>query len=120
MPTEELCEMASSPTHENIHGCDPESLLEAAWAGGADGRHWIDLVLPMIDGLMSPNGAFYMIALQANKPAELMEWARRDWDFASFVAKRRKVGVEDLYVLKFWRKNSSGGNGKDKDKDKGR
>lgn len=103
VPTEELCEMACKPCHEKIHGCDPEDLLEAAWAGGSDGRHWIDQVMPMIDGLLSPGGAFYMIALQANKPDELMEWGRRDWNFASKVALKRKAGIEDLAVLKFWR-----------------
>ncbi|PJF18198.1 hypothetical protein PSACC_01987 [Paramicrosporidium saccamoebae] len=103
VPTEELCEMAARPTHENIHGCEPEDLLEAAWAGGADGRYWIDKVLPSIDGLLSKQGTFYMIALQANKPEELMAWARRDWDLESKIALKRKAGIEDLVVLKFWR-----------------
>jgi hypothetical protein len=44
-----------------------------------------------------------MIALQANKPEELMAWARRDWNLESKIALRRKAGIEDLVVLKFWR-----------------
>jgi release factor glutamine methyltransferase len=81
--------------------------LEAAWAGGEDGRYWIDIVLPRIDGLLSEKGLFYMIVLEANKPEELMEWAKREWDLQSEMVLRRKCGIEDLRVLKFWRRQKN-------------
>lgn len=80
-----------------------EDLLEAAWAGGQDGRYWIDRVLPQIDGLLSPNGLFYMIALDANKPHEIMNVARIEWNLASEIVIKRRAGIENLVVIKFWR-----------------
>ena len=103
VPTEQLCPMAERPCRESVHKCTPPAFLEAAWAGGPDGRHWIDQVMPRVDGMLAPRGFFYMIALSANRPEELMEWARRDWGFNSKVALRRKAGIESLSVLKFWR-----------------
>lgn len=107
VPTEGLCPAAERPSHERVHRCERSGLLEAAWAGGEDGRYWIDIVLPRIDGLLSEKGLFYMIVLEANKPEELMEWAKREWDLQSEMVLRRKCGIEDLRVLKFWRRQKN-------------
>lgn len=104
VPTECLCPLAEAPCRQSVTACDPEVLLEAAWAGGANGRHWIDQVMPRIDGLLSPQGAFYMLVLEANMPQQLMEWARKDWDLDSQMLVTRKAGTEALGVLKFWRR----------------
>lgn len=109
VPTERLCAIAERPCRESVHECSPLAFLEAAWAGGLDGRHWIDQVLPRIDGMLSERGAFYMIALSANRPTELMEWAKRDWNFQSKIVLRRKAGMESLSVIKFWRASMTSG-----------
>jgi release factor glutamine methyltransferase len=103
VPTECLCPLARRPCRQGIDKCDPETLLEASWAGGADGRYWIDKVMGKVDGLLSDRGVFYMIALDANKPAQLLQWAQTEWNLKSSVVMRRKAGCESLNVLKFWR-----------------
>ncbi len=42
--------------------------LTAAWAGGKDGRVVLDRLLPLLPRLLSPTGAFYLVAMRANKP----------------------------------------------------
>lgn len=59
MPTED----AEVGTHD----------LRAAWAGGRDGRRVLDRLLPLVPRLLSPRGAFYLVAMRANKPAEILE-----------------------------------------------
>lgn len=103
VPTETVCPLALNPNRESIRTCPPRDLLEAAWAGGPDGRYWIDLLLPRIDALLSQRGVFYMIALEANKPADLMRWAQEEWKFNSTIIAKRRAGIEALSVIKFWR-----------------
>ncbi|KAG0060452.1 U2 small nuclear RNA auxiliary factor 2 [Linnemannia elongata] len=47
--------------------------VEAAWAGGIDGREVIDEFLPYIKRLLSVKGAFYMVVVNENKPDEIRE-----------------------------------------------
>lgn len=103
VPTESVSPLAANPNRESIHQCRPEDLLEASWTGGPDGRYWIDRLLPRIDALLSRDGVFYMIALEANRPAEVMKWAQDDWNLASRILLKRKAGIETLSVIKFWR-----------------
>lgn len=103
VPSERLCPPAERPSAENVLAAPPDGLLEAAWAGGQDGRHWIDLVLPRINSLLSPRGVLYMVVLEANRPAELVAWARREWRLEARVVAGRRAGHESLAVLKFWR-----------------
>lgn len=107
VPTESVCPLAEAPCRQRVASCDPEALLEAAWAGGPNGRYWIDQVMPRIDGLLSPRGVFYMIVLDANMPKQLMDWARDKWRLDSHMVMKRSAGVEALGVLKFWRLDAS-------------
>lgn len=107
VPTESLCPLAEAPCRQSVASCDPEALLEAAWAGGPKGRYWIDQVMPRIDGLLSPQGVFYMLVLDANMPKQLMDWARDKWKLDSQMVVRRRAGAEALSVLKFWRLETS-------------
>lgn len=84
----------------------PSSSIEATWAGGQNGRYWIDLLLPKIDKLLSEGlySRFYMIALQnGNNIPELFK-------FSSFLSLKheivieRRCGIEKLCVIKFSRK----------------
>lgn len=45
--------------------------IEAAWAGGVDGREVIDLFLPRIDLLLAPGGRCYLVLVAENRPAEI-------------------------------------------------
>lgn len=103
VPTECVNAVAQRPCRQSVSSCDPDGLLEVAWAGGKRGRYWIDRVLPKIDGLLSDKGVMYMIVLAANDPEELREWAEKEWGFKSEMAMKRRTGLEALQVLKFWR-----------------
>ena len=47
--------------------------IEAAWAGGVDGREVIDRLLPRVANLLGQNGRFYMVrVLQIVLPDDLL------------------------------------------------
>ncbi|TDH66436.1 hypothetical protein CCR75_007738 [Bremia lactucae] len=45
--------------------------IEAAWAGGHDGREVIDRLLPKLLDVLSPRGVLYMVAVKENKLEEI-------------------------------------------------
>ncbi|KAG0290906.1 HemK methyltransferase member 2, partial [Dissophora globulifera] len=76
--------------------------VEAAWAGGIDGREVIDEFLPYVKRLLSAKGAFYMVVVNENKPDDIRDIMLRD-GFESSVVKTRLAGREKLFILKFVR-----------------
>ncbi|GJJ72306.1 release factor glutamine methyltransferase [Entomortierella parvispora] len=76
--------------------------VEAAWAGGIDGREVIDEFLPFVKRLLSPKGVFYMVVVNENKPDDIREIMKQD-GFDSSVVKTRLAGREKLFILKFVR-----------------
>ncbi|KAG0236936.1 HemK methyltransferase member 2 [Actinomortierella wolfii] len=76
--------------------------IEAAWAGGIDGREVIDQFLPFVKDLLSPKGAFYMVVIEENKPDEICNILRQD-GFDSAKIRTRVAGRERLHILKFTR-----------------
>ena len=47
--------------------------IEASWAGGVDGREVLDRLLPLIPTLLSPRGGcMYLVAVQENRPEEIL------------------------------------------------
>ncbi|KAI9236309.1 MAG: S-adenosyl-L-methionine-dependent methyltransferase [Podila humilis] len=76
--------------------------VEAAWAGGIDGREVIDEFMPYIKQLLSPKGVFYMVVVNENKPDDIREIMKRD-GFESSIVKTRLAGREKLFILKFVR-----------------
>ncbi len=104
MPTEELCSLAVNPVKDHVLAdVNADILIEATWAGGVNGRHWIDRVVPMVDSLLSENGVMYMVVIDANKPEEIIKWLDEGWGICAEMVARRRFGVESLGVLKFWR-----------------
>ncbi|KAF9576420.1 HemK methyltransferase member 2 [Mortierella alpina] len=76
--------------------------VEAAWAGGVDGREVIDEFLPFVKRLLSAKGAFYMVVVNENKPDDIRQIMKQD-GFDSSVVKTRLAGREKLFILKFTR-----------------
>jgi release factor glutamine methyltransferase len=77
--------------------------FHAAYAGGLDGREVIDQFLPLVQSCLSPSGTCYMIAIEENKPQEIIQWMNKK-EYGSFIGSivlRKKVLGEILYVLKF-------------------
>lgn len=83
---------------------DPELCLEAAWAGGTNGRYWIDILLPQVPQMLSPKGAFYMVAVDENRPKEIMQWALKDFNLRSEIVIDRRARNEHLSIIKFTHK----------------
>jgi release factor glutamine methyltransferase len=73
--------------------------IEAAWAGGLDGRQVMDRLFPQIDDLLSPNGVFYLVCIKQNKIDEIGEFFS-SLGFNTSVVMNRKAGIEHLYILK--------------------
>ncbi|CAO3594463.1 unnamed protein product [Absidia cylindrospora] len=76
--------------------------IEAAWAGGLDGREVIDQLLPLISDLLSPKGIFYLLLIHENRPLEVMEILKQ-YGLSSCIALERRAGRERQYVLKIHR-----------------
>ncbi|CEG48593.1 hemk methyltransferase family member 2-like [Plasmopara halstedii] len=76
--------------------------IEAAWAGGHNGREVIDRLLPQINELMSPAGVFYMVVVAENKPKEIAAILARD-GFLMKVVRSTRAKNERLSILKFTR-----------------
>eukprot|EP00794_Sanderia_malayensis_P015120 gene15120-16676_t len=69
--------------------------IEAAWAGGRDGREVIDKFLPQVGELLSENGVLYMVLIDKNKPDEVREILEAHGLFVDIILKR-KAGIENL------------------------
>jgi release factor glutamine methyltransferase len=80
-----------------------DNIVDAAFAGGPDGRYWVDLFFPHVPRLLSPQGTFWLVTIEHNKPQELMTLAHEQYGLKSRIVKRRKAGMELLYILKFWK-----------------
>ncbi|KAK3810785.1 MAG: S-adenosyl-L-methionine-dependent methyltransferase [Benniella sp.] len=74
--------------------------VEAAWAGGIDGREVIDKFLPYVKQLLSTKGVFYLVVINENKPDDICHIMREE-GFESSVVKTRLAGREKLFILKF-------------------
>ena len=77
--------------------------IEAAWAGGEDGREVIDRVLPLVPEFLSPGGVFYLLVVRENKPEEIMATMRERWGFECTTIISRQARNERLSVLKICR-----------------
>lgn len=66
----------------------------------------IDVFMPLVKDILMPTGSVcYMIAIEDNKPLEIMEIMSTE-DYGSFkcsIVMRKKVLGEILYLLKFAR-----------------
>jgi len=74
--------------------------IEAAWAGGEDGRVVIDRLLPVLPGLLAPSGRCYMVLVEENRPQEVMALLRSR-GLSSTVVLKRQARNETLYIVRF-------------------
>ncbi|KAI9488027.1 S-adenosyl-L-methionine-dependent methyltransferase [Zychaea mexicana] len=77
--------------------------IEAAWAGGIDGRQVIDALLPFIPQLLSPQGVFYLLLINENRPAEVAEIMRAQYGMQAEIVMERRAGRERQYILRIQR-----------------
>ncbi|XP_006899465.1 PREDICTED: hemK methyltransferase family member 2-like isoform X1 [Elephantulus edwardii] len=74
--------------------------IEAAWAGGRDGRQVMDRFFPLAADLLSPGGLFYLVTIKENNPEEILRTMKTKGLHGN-MALSRQAGQEILSVLKF-------------------
>lgn len=77
--------------------------IEAAWAGGVDGREVIDRFLPSVDSLLSDKGLFYLVLINENKPSDVIKYMNSSFGFDAEIVMERTAGWEGLLVIRFQR-----------------
>ncbi|KAM4748385.1 methyltransferase N6AMT1 [Rhinophrynus dorsalis] len=76
--------------------------IEAAWAGGRNGREVMDRFFPFVPKLLSATGVFYLLVLKENNPDEIVE-KMKTYGVTGSKVLSRQAGRENLSVLKFCR-----------------
>lgn len=87
------------PTSDDELGSDG---IEAAWAGGINGRVVIDKFLPIVSRLLSPKGKFYLVLVEENKPKQIINEMTKQGLKGEIVLKRQAMN-EGLQILRFSR-----------------
>ncbi|CAJ0954747.1 unnamed protein product [Ranitomeya imitator] len=76
--------------------------IEAAWAGGKNGREVIDRFLPLVPELLSSKGLLYLLVLKENNVDNVLE-KMNSYGLQGSAVLSRQAGREHLTILKFWK-----------------
>ncbi|XP_062831109.1 methyltransferase N6AMT1 isoform X2 [Anolis carolinensis] len=76
--------------------------IEAAWAGGKNGREVMNRLIPLVPTILSEKGLFYIVTIQENNPDEIIKILERRGLKGTKVL-CRQAGRENLSILKFCR-----------------
>ncbi|XP_077198609.1 methyltransferase HEMK2 isoform X1 [Paroedura picta] len=74
--------------------------IEAAWAGGKNGREVMDRLFPVVSDLLSTRGLFYLVTIKENNPDEIIEILQKS-GLKGTKAVCRQAGSENLSILRF-------------------
>ncbi|CAO3620343.1 unnamed protein product [Mucor hiemalis] len=74
--------------------------IEASWAGGIDGREVIDQLLPLVKDILSPQGLFYLLLIEENRPKEIVEIMKNDYKMNAEIILQRRAGREKQFIVK--------------------
>lgn len=87
------------PTEEvELNSEDP---LVKSWAGGRRGRSVMDRLFPLIPGILSRDGIFYLLIVRENDEQDLILTMHSIGLVVSSVVIERRAGREFLKILKF-------------------
>lgn len=86
--------VVTPPEEVGSHG------IEAAWAGGRNGREVMDRFFPLASELLSPRGLFYLVTIKENNPEEIFKTLKTK-GLQGTTALCRQAGQEILSVLRF-------------------
>eukprot|EP00039_Didymoeca_costata_P033161 m.40969 g.40969 ORF g.40969 m.40969 type:complete len:224 (+) comp9726_c0_seq2:135-806(+) len=76
--------------------------IEAAWAGGVDGREVIDRFLPLVPTILSDKGIFYLVVIEENiKSGQPDDITKAIPGYTASTIEKRKTGPERLRVLRY-------------------
>ncbi|KAF7251271.1 Methyltransferase N6AMT1 [Varanus komodoensis] len=76
--------------------------IEAAWAGGKNGREVMDRLIPLVSDLLSAKGLFYLVTIKENNSDEIIEILQK-YGLECTKVLSRQAGRENLSVLKFYK-----------------
>ena len=88
------------PTTESEVGCQG---IGSALAGGENGMQVTDQVLELLPKILSPTGAFYMVAISDNNPDEILRRVSTGGLLVGEKILQRTAGRERLSILKIER-----------------
>lgn len=92
------------PTYdEEMEAAQEDAGISGSWAGGADGMQVTDAFLRQVDGLLSPRGRFYLVAVKQNNVPRVREFMLETFSLQSEIVLQRRAGREYLFVLRFVR-----------------
>ncbi|XP_048348619.1 methyltransferase N6AMT1 isoform X2 [Sphaerodactylus townsendi] len=74
--------------------------IEAAWAGGKNGREVMDRLFPVVSDLLSTRGLFYLVTVEENNPGEIIEMLQKH-GLKGTKTMCRRAGSESLSVIRF-------------------
>uniref|UniRef100_A0A8C8SSP5 Methyltransferase HEMK2 n=1 Tax=Pelusios castaneus TaxID=367368 RepID=A0A8C8SSP5_9SAUR len=74
--------------------------IEAAWAGGKNGREVMDRLFPLVPDLLSKGGLFYLVTIKENNPDDILETMKK-YGLRGIRVLSRQAGRETLTILKF-------------------
>ncbi|KAG2204258.1 hypothetical protein INT46_011575 [Mucor plumbeus] len=83
-------------THEEVGSLG----IEASWAGGIDGREVIDQLLPLVKDILSPNGIFYLLLINENKPDQVVQLMKESYEMNAKIIMERRAGREKQFIVK--------------------
>ncbi|CAO3627145.1 unnamed protein product [Mucor fragilis] len=83
-------------THEEVGSMG----IEASWAGGIDGREVIDQLLPLVKDILSPNGIFYLLLINENKPDQVVQLMKASYGMNAEIIMERRAGREKQFIVK--------------------
>ncbi|XP_072824283.1 methyltransferase N6AMT1 isoform X3 [Vicugna pacos] len=88
--------VVTPPEEVGSHG------IEAAWAGGRNGREVMSRFFPLAPDLLSPRGLFFLVTTKENNPEDILKIMKTK-GLQGTTALSRQAGQEFLSVLKFTR-----------------
>jgi len=92
------------PTSEDEVGAAQHGAgIAGSWAGGSDGMQVTDTLLRQVDGLLSPRGRLYLVAVKQNNVPKVQEFMSETFALQSEILLQRRAGHEHLFVLRFAR-----------------
>lgn len=93
----------SEPHEIDLNKIDKQNIIDAAWAGGKDGREVLDKLIPQLNEIMNERGCVYIVCVQENKPTEICNIMEKEGFNYKFCFKKRAFN-ELLYILRFQKK----------------
>ncbi|EPT04395.1 hypothetical protein FOMPIDRAFT_1028143 [Fomitopsis schrenkii] len=92
------------PTNDDeVDDAQQGANIQGAWAGGKDGMQVTDVLLDQVEGLLSPTGRFYLVAVAQNDVPAIQRRMLEKYNLNSEVVLQRRAGGERLFVIRFTR-----------------